>query len=122
MAQVLIAGFGRKGHAVGDIPGENIYIATWSGWGKDDEREGRGKDITSGWVVVFVWGGGGGGGGLVLEDFQSDKSGLVGEEITTSPSAFVIDLVTEAVLTWIVGIVSVCSSVVCSPWVEGDPR
>ena len=26
--EVLVAGFGRKGHAVGDIPGEHTYITT----------------------------------------------------------------------------------------------
>ena len=25
--EVLVAGFGRKGHAVGDIPGKFIYLA-----------------------------------------------------------------------------------------------
>ena len=27
--EVLVAGFGRKGHAVGDIPGKNIFLDTF---------------------------------------------------------------------------------------------
>ena len=28
---MLIAGFGRKGHAVGDIPGECVCVCVWCG-------------------------------------------------------------------------------------------
>ena len=29
---MLIAGFGRKGHAVGDIPGECVCVKVWDPW------------------------------------------------------------------------------------------
>ena len=54
MTQVLIAGFGRKGHAVGDIPGKKAYCTCMS----REERgggggRGRGEgSITAVWFVV----------------------------------------------------------------------
>lgn len=38
--EVLIAGFGRSGHAVGDIPGVRFKVRTAGGEGHQDQADG----------------------------------------------------------------------------------